>query len=492
MTGTLTRAVVGVIAGALILGGTPVMAHADAPPVPSLAWTDCGDGFQCATADVPLDYHDPGGPKIGLGVTRKQAGDPTRRIGSLFLNPGGPGGGTDDLVRLFSTTGPAELRERFDIIGFDPRGVARSSPLACQSQDEYTQAWSRARSRPAPGAFDRALAQGKEFADACERESARLLPFVGTEYVARDLDLMRQAVGDEKLSYFGISYGTYIGTVYANLFPDRVRVLALDGAYNPETYANRPYRYDFGQFVAVESALTRLFDWCRRTPAECGFGDGDPRAAFVALQNSLDAEPVRAADGAFVGNGATLTFNVVRALGGGLAAWPEIAQGLLAAQRDRSGGLLEAPPASLLAANTSVECADRLFPTGKAQLRVQLTLASVVAPLTGPAMAYAVPSYDHAHATACTQWPVRSRSRFAGPFDAPTAPPILVVGSTGDPDTPFPDAVALASTLHGGRLLTYRGEGHTGFLNSRQCVGEHIVAYLLDGTLPAEGTTCED
>ncbi|HWO62416.1 MAG TPA: alpha/beta hydrolase [Umezawaea sp.] len=492
MTGTLMRAVVGVIASALIAGCTTATAHTDAPPAPPLAWTDCGDGFQCATAEVPLDYHDPKGPKIGLGVTRKQATDPAQRIGSLFLNPGGPGGGTDALVRFFSTAGPSELRARFDIIGFDPRGVERSSPLACQSQAEYTEAWSQATSRPAEGGFDRSLVQGKQFADACQRESARLLPFVGTEYVARDMDLMRQAVGDEKLNYFGISYGTYIGTVYANLFPDRIRVLALDGAYNPETYANRPYEYDLGQFVAVESALTRLLDWCSRTPAECAFGDGNPRAAFVELQNSLDADPVRAEDGTFVGNGALLTFNVVRGLSDGLAAWPEIAKGLLAAERDRSGDLLKAPPAVSLAANTSVECADRLFPMGKGQLRAQLAKASEAAPLTGPALAYAVPSYDHAHATACTQWPVRSKSRFAGPFGARTAPPILVVGSTGDPDTPFPDAVALASTLRGGRLLTYRGEGHTGFLNSKQCVSDHIVAYLVTGTLPAEGTVCED
>ncbi|WNV91599.1 alpha/beta hydrolase [Umezawaea sp. Da 62-37] len=492
MTRTTTRALVGVIAGAMLLGGTPAMAHTDAPRPPSLTWTDCGGGFQCATAEVPLDYRDPRGEKIGLGVTRKQANDPARRIGSLFLNPGGPGGGTDELVRSFSAAGPAELGERFDIIGFDPRGVERSSPLACQSQAEYTEAWSQATSRPTTGGFDCALAQGKQFADACKRESARLLPFVGTEYVARNMDLMRQAVGDEELTYFGISYGTYIGTVYANLFPNRVRALALDGAYNPETYANRPYEYDLGQYVAVESALGRLFDWCRATPAECGFGDGDPRAAFVELQNSLDADSARAANGAFVGNGALLTFNVVRALGGGLAAWPEIAKGLRAAQQDRSGDLLGAPPAQSLAANTSVECADRLFPMGEARLRAQLARASAVAPLTGPALAYAVPSYDHAHATACTRWPVRSKSRFAGPFDARTAPPILVVGSTGDPDTPFPDAVALASTLRGGRLLTYRGEGHTGFLNSRQCVGDHIVAYLVAGTLPAKGAVCGD
>ncbi|MFS8103441.1 alpha/beta hydrolase [Lentzea alba] len=471
------------LTGVLLIGGAPA---AHATDVPSLTWTDCRDGFECATAEVPLDHRDPAGEKIELGVTRKRAADPARRIGSLFINPGGPGGGTDGLVRYFAENGPAELRDRFDIVGFDPRGVGRSRPLACQTQAEYTQAWAESSARPRRDSFDSAVRTGKAFADACQRESAKLLPFVGTEYVARDMDLMRQAVGDEKINYFGISYGTYIGTVYANLFPNNIRVLALDGAYNPHTYANRPYEYDLGQYQAIEAALGRFFDWCVAT--KCEFGGGDPRSAFVKLQNALDADPV-VKDGVFAGNGATLTYNVQSELGGGRGAWPGIAKGLVEAQ-NRTGDLLAVPGVRFLSANTAVECADRAFQKG--QLRARLTIASALAPITGPALAYAVPNYDHAHATACTQWPVRSQSRYAGPFSAAGAPPILVVGNTGDPDTPYQDSVALASTLRSGHLLTHRGEGHTGFFQSEKCVAEKVTAYLAEGALPPQGAFCED
>ncbi|MEV6237134.1 alpha/beta hydrolase [Lentzea sp. NPDC051838] len=482
----MSKLLTGALTGALLLTSVPALA---APAqVPVLTWTDCRDGYQCATADVPLDHRNPSGEKITLALTRRPAADPARRIGSLFVNPGGPGGGTDGLVRFFGSNGPKELRDRFDIVGFDPRGVARSQPLACMNQTEYTAAWAEATAKPRRDSFDSAVRTGKAFADACARESAKLLPFVGTEAVARDMDLLRQSVGDAKLNYFGISFGTYIGTVYANLFPRNFRVLALDGAYNPHTYANRPYEYDLGQFEAVEAALGRFFDWCVTT--RCVFGEGNPRAAFATLQEQLDKEPV-VVNGVLQGNGATLTYNVMSELGGGKSSWPDIAQGLADAQK-RTGGLLAVPGPRFHAANTSVECADRAFSSSRAELRARLAFASAKAPLTGPALAYAVPSYDHAHATACTQWPVKSKSRYPGPFSAPGAAPILVVGNTGDPDTPYQDSVALARTLRSGHLLTHRGEGHTGFFQSEKCVSDHVVAYLAEGALPPQGAFCED
>ncbi|MFB9908747.1 alpha/beta hydrolase [Allokutzneria oryzae] len=461
-------------------GGMPGVA------VPVLAWADCGKGFQCATAQVPLDYRRPGAGTIGLSVLRKPAADPARRIGSLFVNPGGPGGSAVSTARSLATTGPAELRERFDIVGFDPRGVAASGAVRCQDPKTYGAAWASATTRPDKDAFPRAVHSGREFAQACQRESGGLLPYIGTEYVARDMDLLRAAVGDRKLSYLGFSFGTYIGTVYASLFPRRTRALALDGAYDPNHYANQPYSYDITQFDAVDATLKRFFTWCAATPAKCAFGNGKPEAAFTELQAALDANPANGA------NGATMTLAVVFALNGGKSTWVRLADNLVKAQQ-RTGPLMKPADANteFFAANVAVECADRAFPKSMSLLRERLAYAARKAPLAGPALAYAPPNYDHAHATACVQWPAEQRSRYAGPFHAWGSAPILVVGTTGDPDTPYRDSVALSRTLVNSRLLTFDGEGHTGFQHS-PCAKSAITSYLTDLRLPRPGAVCSD
>ncbi|MCP3804141.1 alpha/beta hydrolase [Allokutzneria sp. A3M-2-11 16] len=454
--------------------------------VPKLDWTACHDGFQCATARVPLDYRRPRLGTIDLAVLRKPAADQSRRIGSLFVNPGGPGGSAVGTARSLAKTGPAELRARFDIIGFDPRGVADSRAVKCQDPKTYGAAWATASSRPAADSFARSVHSGREFVQACQRESGDLLPYIGTEYVARDMDLLRAAVGDPKLSYLGFSFGTYIGTVYANLFPQRTRALVLDGGYDPQHYANSPYAYDITQFDAIEATLHRFFAWCSATPAKCAFGNGNPAAAFTALQAALDAKPVNGA------NGATMTLEVVFALNGGKSTWVRMAENLVKAQQGTGPLVLPADEnAEFFAANVSVECADRAFPRNMALLQARLAYAAREAPLAGPALAYAPPNYDHAHATACVQWPAEQRSRYAGPFHARGSSPILVVGTTGDPDTPYVDSVALSRTLANARLLTFDGEGHTGFYHS-PCSKAAITAYLADLRLPARGATCSD
>ncbi|WXB20288.1 alpha/beta hydrolase [Pendulispora albinea] len=397
-------------------------------------------------------------------------------------------------MRRLGQSAPAPMRERFDIIGFDPRGVGASVPLACQNQREYSDAWAQATARPERGQFDRALQLAKEFNDACVRESADRLPYVGTQYTARDMDVLREAAGDKKLNYFGISFGTFIGTVYANLFPKRIRVLALDGAYDPETYANRPYEYDLGQYVAVDAALKRFFDWCKDTPESCSFGNGNPAKAFLDLQASLDANPIRNAEGRVIANGATLVLQIVFDLNRARPFWPTLAKDLAQAQTTRDGRLLaevSAGTASFLGMNTAIECADRDFPRDKSLLRTFLRLESAVAPYAGPAIAFGPPGYDHGHAPACVQWPAARRSRYAGPWDAAGSPPILVVGTTGDPDTPYPDAVSLARKLDNARLLTFKGEGHTGYSGSA-CARAAISDYLVDRVLPARGAVCDD
>jgi pimeloyl-ACP methyl ester carboxylesterase len=462
--------------------------------VPSLSWQNCSsedDGFQCATAQAPRDYRNLGSGSLSLNVRRHLATDRAHRIGSLFVNPGGPGNSAADFVSIVVSRLPPEVASRFDVVGFDPRGVARSGQVTCMTADETQQAWAGASASVQPGAFERGQQAAEQFNAACQMRSGDLLPYIGTEYVARDMDLLRAAVGDKKLNYFGVSFGTFIGTVYANLFPNRIRVMALDGAYDPEAYANNPYEYDYGQYVALEGALHRFLDWCTGS-SECPFGHGDSAAAYDALVSDLDDNPVRDAHGKVVANGATLTYRVMLALNGGRSSWPEMAKDLSAAQQ-RSGPYVDAigPKSNFFAANVSVECADRVYPPSKLLLPSRLALSTASAPRMGPVAAYGPPGYDHSHANACQQWPAKRASRYAGPWNAHGSAPILVVGTTGDPDTPYQDAVTLAAILENGHLLTFVGEGHSGVAHS-PCSRAAEVGYLVDLTLPQDGARCTD
>jgi pimeloyl-ACP methyl ester carboxylesterase len=463
--------------------------------VPSLSWKDCtrseDNGFQCATAQVPRDYRSLGSGSISLNLKRHLATDSTHRIGSLFVNPGGPGNSAVDFVSTVVSRLPAEVTNRFDVVGFDPRGVARSGQVTCMTAEETQQAWAGESASVQPGAFERGQRTAEQFNAACQLRSGDLLPYIGTEYVARDMDLLRAAAGDKKLNYFGVSFGTFLGTVYANLFPNRIRVMALDGAYDPEAYANNPYKYDYGQYVALEGGLHRFLDWCAGS-TDCPFGNGNPAAAYDALVSDLDGNPVRDAHGKVVANGATLTYRVIFALNGGRSSWLGIAKDLSAAQQ-RSGPYVDSigPKSNFFAANVSVECADRVYPPSKLLLPSRLALSTAAAPRTGPVAAYGPPGYDHSHANACQQWPAKRASRYAGPWNAHGSAPILVVGTTGDPDTPYQDAVTLAATLENGHLLTFVGEGHSGVAHS-PCSQAAEVAYLIDLALPKDGARCTD
>jgi pimeloyl-ACP methyl ester carboxylesterase len=496
--------VVGAALAALVVAGTGAQAVAapvesskvatHTPPVPTLTWTDCQGGFECANADVPLDYREPRGKTITLAVVRKRAADPAKRKGTLFMQPGGPGNSGVDFVRNNYADLPAALRESFDVFGYDVRGVGRSSALTCFDDARYTRAVTEAKGVPGADAFGPALREAAEFDQACVDNSGALLPYVGTEYVARDIDLLRQALGEEQLTYYGRSFGTYIGTVYAALFPKRVRALALDGAYDPVHYANRPYAYDLPQYLALDGAMSRFLDWCAADQATCGFGDGDPRAAFEKLKSDLDAQPVPTANGGLA-NGYTLVYRLMFNINEGKVIWPSLGAALRKAQlRDNTSFLLRPPsPASFdfLGPNVVVECVDRDYPRGLWRLKRNVTAFAEAAPLLGPAMAYGPPTYDHQHATACVQWPGERVSRYDGSYRAKGSAPILVIGTTGDPDTPYQDAVALSRKLDNGRLLTFEAEGHTAFGRSA-CATDAVTGYLLDLTVPDRGATCAD
>ncbi|MFD3875238.1 alpha/beta hydrolase [Streptomyces sp. NPDC058623] len=495
------------IAVTALLGSAPgaatatPLAPAPVAPVPVLAWGPCdgaaaedpGDGFQCATALVPLDHRRPTGDTIPLAVTRRLASDRTQRTGVLLLHPGGPGNSGIDFARNSYDALPASLRDRFDVVGYDMRGVARSGQVECWNDEEYSAAVDAARGVPAPGALREAVRQGLDFATACEERAGNLVPFLGTGSNAEDIDLLRRALGEETLSFYGRSFGSYVGTVYAAQYPRRVRAMVLDGGYDPHTYADVPYAYDAAQFAALDSAVGRFLDWCAQSAATCGFGDGEPRQAFERLKRALDADPVVTASGR-PATGYTLAYRLMFNINSGKAIWPHLGQALHAAQ-DRQSSFLLSPPSpgsfDFLNVNLAVECADRVYPTSRLLLGTLVSAEAASAPLLGPPVGLGPPTYDHNHTPACAQWQAERPSRYAGSYRAAGSAPILVLGTTGDPDTPYQDSVALSRTLDNGRLLTFEAEGHTAY-NRSACVSALANAYLATLTLPARGTVCAD
>jgi pimeloyl-ACP methyl ester carboxylesterase len=467
----------------VLLGAGPV--GAAAPRVPVLDWGDCGDGvYQCTAAQVPLDYRRPGGTRITLQLRRWRAADPAARIGTLFVYAGGPGSSGWDWVQSFATSVPQEMRDRFDIVGFDPRGVHRSQAVSCLDGPDYAAQWA------GPKTFGTAMRHARKWDAACQDHSGGLLPYLGTESQARDLDLLRAAVGDAKLTYFGNSYATYVGTVYASMFPGRTRALVLDSAYDPQKYANDPYAYDYGQYRSTESAMHRFLDWCAATPAQCAFATaapGDLAAKLRSLLNELDTHPQGAV------NGATMLSELTFRLNSGTRRWAALGTDLHLAE-SRTGPLMYAigqSDAAFNAVNVSVECADRKYPPSRNLLRANLAKVAADFPLTAPDMAYGPPAYDQTHAPACLQWPAARLSRYTGPYTAHGSAPILISGNTGDPDTPYADSVALSHILENGHLITWVGEGHTARRKSA-CIEALMYEYLLRLTVPPAGTVCKD
>lgn len=465
-------------------------ATASAGGTGSLTWTDCGPSFECATLAVPLDYTHPAGRKISIALVRLPAADPAKRIGALVVNPGGPGGSGVEFVEssaegLFSQ----ELRDHFDIVGFDPRGVGDSTAVECVNGPALDRL-NALDPTPETPAERLALIDGaKEFVAACTKNSGDLLPFMSTADAARDMDRLRAALGEARLTYLGFSYGTYLGTVYAALFPTRVRALVLDGAVDPaQSFDQR----NEAQAAGFARALNAFLDDCKTRPACAFYNGGKPADAFDALMRRIDSEPLPAvaiADKRPVGAGEAFT-GVLAALYA-QAAWPALAQGLALAQRGDGSVLLlladsynqRQPDGSyknVAAANNAVNCLDNVVPTDVRAYDAMVPALERVAPRFGAAIAYS--------GLSCAFWPVHP-ARDTGAIAAAGAPPILVVGTTGDPATPYQWAVNLAGELESGVLLTRKGEGHTAYGES-PCIERHVDRYLISLDVPPPDTTC--
>lgn len=473
---------------AVIGSGDPSVSPA-APSIRPARWADCGGGFGCTEIRVPRDYAAPTSGYLNISLIRAAATEPDQKIGSLLLNPGGPGASGVEFVRNGLSSFPEALRERFDIIGFDPRGVNSSTAIRCIDNLDGHDALDPS---PDDAAELTALVEAaREYAEACARRNDTTLAYLSTDAVARDMDLIRASVGDDKLTYLGFSYGTLIGVLYADLFPDRIRAMALDGAIDPSLGLGE-FRADQGR--AFEASLKRFLEDCAKRTT-CAFHEGGkPAAAFDALMASLDREPIpapRTGDPRLVGPG--LAWSAVLGALYSESSWTILAIALAQA-RDGDGSLMLAisdpfrgrkPNGSysnMQDAYVGNTCLDYPAPTDVAVYTGWADDLSEAAPHFAEFVAY--------NDLVCAFWaiPAQGEPRV---INAKGAPPIVVVGTTGDPATPYHWAEALSEQLDSAVLITNEGESHTGYLDST-CVQDAVDDYLIELTTPRNGLRCDE
>ena len=454
-----------------------------------LEWEPCGD-LQCATAEAPLDWDAPDQGGIELALVRQPGSG--ERIGSLLVNPGGPGGSGYDFIAesLDYAVGP-RLKERFDIVGFDPRGVGRSSSVECYDaarKDEFLYGIV-----PAVRGSDEWIAEvraaNEAYGAACAERTGDLLANVDTVSAARDLDLLRAVLGDEQLNYLGYSYGTLLGATYAGLYPEKAGRLVLDGAVDPASSIDE---VNEAQAIGFEESLRAYLSDCL-AGQECPFsGSVDDAADEVArLLASVEASPLQGSDGRQLGADA-LVIAIIYPLYSP-ESWPYLSDmfesvmfgeadtALFFADgyygRDADGTYRD----NSIEAFRAVNCLDYSYDSDVAVIRQKAAELAEAAPIIGPYFGYGD--------IGCDAWPYSSEVE-RGPITAEGAAPILVVGTTGDPATPYEWAVALAGQLESGVLVTYEGEGHTAYRKSNACVDTTVEAFLIDGVVPESDPRC--
>lgn len=466
----------------------PALAGYYAQPV---AWAVCsGIGRQCATLSVPRDYAHPDAGSIELAVARVRARDPGRRIGLLVINPGGPGlsavQALDGAVQVVSR----EVRDVFDLVGVDPRGVGGSTPVDCVSDAELDAWRSPGYDVQAVDGPPRRAADAAALADGCARDAAGLLAHVDTVSAARDLDIVRAVLGEDRLTYLGVSYGTELGAEYAEVFPKRVGRMVLDAGLDPTMDDTQRM---LGLAAGFESALDRYVAYCRNS-AGCPLPG--PSAAAVdrvrALLADLAGQPLP------TGTARDLTPTLaVGALMQGVAddqAWPGLNAALGAALDNGDGG-----PLLSMADAGAGRTSDGRYPGNAFEAAAAITCLDSPRRLTAEELsgyseelAAASPTFGRFlidTAALCSAWPVPPTGT-ATPTTAAGADPILVVGTTDDPAAPYAWSVALAGHLQSGELLTNDGFGHTAYGHSTTCVTDAVDTYLLTGHPPPTNTTC--
>jgi pimeloyl-ACP methyl ester carboxylesterase len=485
-------AVVGLVAGCVQEADDPVLAErtttteADATtttaagddegftPEP-IEWDDCGS-IECAYLDVPLDYDDPGGEQIEIYAVRSPAEG--KRKGALFVNPGGPGAGGAEFAEILPLLLPSEITDQFDIVGVDPRGVGGSSPVDCGV--DAAELYGVDASIDSPEDEAALLDVTERYVDDCTAKHGDLLPHVGTRDVARDMDTVRAAMGDEQLSFLGFSYGTAIGQVYADLFPDRVRSMVLDGVL--ELGPSGLELADL-QAAGFETALDRFVQYCDAAEG-CEIAGESLEAVEEVLALAEEPGGIPAPDADRPAGPGEANLGISYALYS-QRLWGQLDHALASARNGDSSALVELADGYINLADFeiyfAVNCLDFAWPTGDpdAFLAAAKDTASR-SPHFGEAL---VNDYIR-----CVDWPVEPT-----PLEATTgagAGPILVISTTGDPATPYEAGVAVAEALEGGILVTNEGDGHTVVAEGKPCIDDLVAAYLVDDEIPESGSKC--
>lgn len=457
-----------------------------------LVWEPCNGRFECTEMRVPLSYADPDGDTIMIDVVRLPAENPSKRIGSLLVNPGGPGGSGVDYARAARMIMSEDLISRYDIVGFDPRGVGKSTPIECLTDRQLDRFLEL---DPNPE-VDEDVAQttrvAKRFGPRCERRSPELTPNIGTPNVVRDMDILRSLVGDERLNFLGKSYGTFLGATYADLFPTRVGRLVLDGAVDPMLSNAELSR---GQSIGFEIALQRFAQWCVQQK-DCPLGE-DPDAGVQKVADflaGLENEPLTAEEGRPL-TAAQATTGIVGSLYSRDPGWEQLFYSLQNAfegdglsLQSQADWLTERRPDGTFASNSSealyaVNCIDRPDRADPSETEEMAAAWSEDAPVFGAALAWGnLP---------CYYWPAPAVDK-PKEITAEGAPPILVIGTEFDPATPYEWSVKLADQLSSGVLVSWRdGDGHTAYFSGSKCIDRAVDNFLLKDEVPEDGLACD-
>ncbi|MFN8072824.1 MAG: alpha/beta hydrolase [Mycobacterium sp.] len=454
----------------------------DALPIPA--------GAQCGKIAVPVNYDKPDDAQASIALIRFRATG--QKIGSLIINPGGPGESGIEAASSLVEGLPTQVRQRFDLVGFDPRGVGASTPaLWCNSDEDNDRLRADPQVDYSPAGVERIEKTTKEFVQRCvDKMGTDFLANVGTNSVAKDLDALRAAVGDDKLNYLGYSYGTRIGAAYAEAYPDKVRAMILDGAVDPNA---DPIQADIDQAQAFQKAFDDYAADCAKDP-ECPLGTDPAKAVAVyrGLVDPLVDKPLKTKDPRGLAYSDALVGTIMALYSPNL--WRHLTQGLTEMTNGRGDTMLaladmymrrdaDGHYTNATDARVAVNCVDQPPVNDRDKVVAEDKRLREVAPF----MSYGEFT-GHAPLSTCAFWPVPATST-PHTASAPGLPPVLVISTTGDPATPYQAGVDLAKQL-GGALLTFKGTQHTVAFQGEQCVDDYVAAYLVDLKLPPAGATC--